>query len=90
MEREVDKLKELIATHDGNVHVNKLEKVGLKPSFSYKYPPESIVQCVFCNAPWSPEMLQLFEESGYCESCFNSSPQVFIACSSCGRIVYAK
>lgn len=54
----------------------------------YSSPPPQ--KCVFCNAPWTAEMHKLMEESGYCETCYWSETIIYIACSKCERVVYAK
>lgn len=89
MEREIEILKKLIEEKEP-VHINELEHSGLKPSYSLPSMPNSVVVCVFCNEPWTPEMITMEEAMGYCESCYDTSNVNFIACSKCGKIVYSK
>lgn len=46
--------------------------------------------CVFCSAPWTPEMVELVELSGYCPSCADGERVIDVFCSACTRLVYRK
>jgi hypothetical protein len=80
---------------DEYIHVDKLEgehgidrypATWLDPSDAIPEPPT----CVFCNAPWTPEMVELVELSGYCSTCADSERVIDVFCSSCTRLVYRK
>jgi hypothetical protein len=58
----------------------------VKPSEDIPAPPT----CVFCNAPWTPEMIELVELSGYCSTCADSERVIDVFCSTCSRLVYRK
>jgi formate-dependent nitrite reductase cytochrome c552 subunit len=46
--------------------------------------------CVYCDAPWTPEMIELVELSGYCSTCSDSQRVIDVFCSACTRLVYRK
>lgn len=87
------KLRARIARDDA-IHTDDLDDLGvgryqakwLAPSEAIPAPPT----CVFCNAPWTPEMIELVELSGYCETCSDSERVIDVFCSACSRLVYRK
>ena len=88
---EAKELKKLIENGGGTVHYDKYDEIPFD-QFSTKWVSEipKIPKCVFCNADWTPDMIELEEESGYCESCYGKENVIYIACSKCGKIVYRK
>lgn len=66
-----------------------------KKSTEAEAPPPPL--CVFCNAPWTDDMLQVFAEAslerGYYEgdvSVDTIDVTIDVTCSSCNRLVYRK
>jgi len=88
---ELKKLKEDSGENGVNAN-NYYDSIGFD-----QFAPEKIIWedpsptlCIFCNAPWTPEMLEVYEFSGYCEACSEEGTVLYIACSECRRIVYRK
>lgn len=79
---------------DDHIHTDDLHDLGvgryqaewLDPREDIPAPPT----CVFCNAPWTPEMIELVELSGYCSTCADSERVIDVFCSTCSRLVYRK
>lgn len=53
--------------------------------------------CVFCNAPWTDDMLKVFAEADLYHGWYPGDisieridVKIDITCSSCGRLVYRK
>ncbi len=52
--------------------------------------------CVFCNAPWTDDMIRVFDvdachgEGSYYFGPENERATVDITCSSCNRLIYRK
>ncbi len=69
------------------------ENSGSSPDEAASPPPPL---CVFCNAPWTDDMLKVFAEAeiedGYYDSYTLRDVDVSIdvKCSTCGRLVYQK
>lgn len=95
------KLRAAIEKEDGWIHEDDLAKDHGVP-FWYlgggrqiqRLGPEDEVPtpptCVFCNASWTPEMVELVELSGYCPSCSDSERVIDVFCAACTRLVYRK
>jgi formate-dependent nitrite reductase cytochrome c552 subunit len=87
------KLKEL-ADDDEFVHTNQLDEMGVDryaaDFLSRKEPIPQPLTCVYCNAPWTPEMIEMIELSGHCTSCYDSQRVIDVFCSACTRLVYRK
>lgn len=70
------------------------ENGGSTPPEAASPPPPL---CVFCNAPWTDDMLKVFAqaeiEDGYYEGEYylrDVDVSIDVKCSSCGRLVYKK
>jgi hypothetical protein len=92
--KELDRIRKVMAANDGIVDdsdvSNWLNKYKLK-WIDKKADANSIIEkCIYCHAVWSPDMVRLLEASGYCATCRYIAEVIYIACSSCGKIVYAK
>lgn len=61
-----------------------LSTVEIEPKFAPK--------CIWCNAPWSDENVNLeIEGASYCETCGDSGyPALTITCHACKRLMYEK
>ena len=52
--------------------------------------------CVFCSAPWSDEMIRVYEvdaqhgDGSYDFGANNCSATIDISCATCGRLIYRK
>lgn len=52
--------------------------------------------CVFCNAPWTDEMVRVFDiDASHGEGSYDFGPEnqratVEIICASCNRLIYRK
>jgi hypothetical protein len=52
--------------------------------------------CVFCNAPWTDEMIRVYDvDASHGEGSYDFGPEderatVDITCSSCERLIYRK
>jgi hypothetical protein len=87
------KLRARVA-RDDCIHTDDPEDLGvdrfpanwLGPAEDIPAPPT----CVFCNAPWTPEMIELVELSGYCETCADAESVIDVFCTACCRLVYRK
>lgn len=88
MKKEIDILKEKYEDGD-RIRCGDLEEV-IGREIDYKSDIKKKEVCVFCNAEWTFKMFKLYEESGYCESCWWSETVTLIYCGSCGKIVYKK
>ena len=86
MNKEIDILKE----EGGIIHTDKLEELIGRDEWDIKDFEEQPIKCVYCNKDWTPKMLEIYIESGYCETCYNTDRYTFIACENCGKIVYKK
>lgn len=95
------KLRAVIEEEDGYIHEVDLANDHGVPRWSSREgrqirrlgPDDDIPApptCVFCNAPWSPEMIELIEMSGYCSSCSDSERVIDVFCATCTRLVYRK
>lgn len=87
MVTEIEKLKNEVG--EGETIRDLGEIIG-KDEWEIHEKPESVEKCIYCNADWSPEMMGLYIESGYCETCYDSEYLTVIACSKCGKVVYKK
>ena len=60
------------------------------------FAPEARPICVFCNAPWTDDMIQVFDiDAKHGEGSWDSGPEeqeatIDITCSSCKRLIYRK
>jgi hypothetical protein len=87
---ELSRIKEL-AAEDEYIHDDILEDItGHRPWAVPNPPAEPPPTCVYCNAPWTPEMVELVVLSGYCSTCADAERVIDIFCSSCERLVYRK
>lgn len=90
---DLEKLRAAVA-EDEYIQVTELEEYGvdryradwLDRTEEIPTPPT----CPYCNAPWTPEMVELIEESGYCASCADSQRVIDVFCAACTRLVYRK
>jgi hypothetical protein len=57
---------------------------------TYNQPIPTLAACVYCNAPWTPEMIELVEISGGCPTCSEAERVIDVFCSACTRLVYRK
>jgi hypothetical protein len=70
------------------------ENSGSSPDAATSPPPPL---CVFCNAPWTDDMLKIFGkteiEDGYYEGDYylrDTDISIDVVCSTCKRLVYKK
>lgn len=77
---------------DEYIHRDKLEKEHGVDIWEADWVGEipSVEKCACCNAPWTPEMIELVELSGYCETCADSERVIDVFCANCTRLVYRK
>ena len=88
---DLDALKKLVEEGNGRVHNREYDNADIDDPWDIPEPPSDPPPlCVYCNEPWTPEMLDFYEDSGYCETCADSEARTVIACSKCRRIVYKK
>jgi hypothetical protein len=90
---DLDKLRAAVAD-DEYIHGDDLEALGVDRWRAHwldrgEAIPTPLV-CVFCDAPWMPEMVELVELTGYCASCADSERVLDIFCAACTRLVYRK
>lgn len=81
--------------YDEYVHTSALDEMGVqrfaaREWLDFDAPIPQPLTCVFCNAPWAPEMIELVELSGYCSSCSDAERVIDVFCSACTRLVYRK
>lgn len=94
---DLDKLKAAVDEADDYLHIDDLAKLGISSDDRYgaewlgrKDPIPAPPACVFCNAPWTPAMIELVELSGYCSSCSDAERVIDVFCGACTRLVYRK
>lgn len=102
---EIDVIREKLKEDDGTIHADDLPEPlsRISPPDQRGYidlqfnkgvanlaTSEHRKLCVYCNAPWSPEMEEAYLGSGYCGSCYEAEAKIFIACSKCRKVVYIK
>lgn len=87
------KLQQLV-DDDEAIHEDKLEDLGVDRVAAdwlvSGQPVPQLLACVYCDAPWTPTMIELVELSGYCETCADSERVIDVFCSACTRLVYRK
>lgn len=90
---DLKKLRELV-DRDEHVHINKLDELDVDRYgakwLDYDTPVPGLATCVYCNAPWTPEMIELVELGGYCDTCAESDRMLEVFCQACTRLVYRK
>lgn len=66
------------------------------PSIKEGFQPGARPICVFCNAPWTDEMIRLEDiDANHGEGSYDTGPEnqratLDITCSSCKRLIYRK
>jgi hypothetical protein len=91
---DLKKLREALNVDD-MIHIDDLEEGfdcdRYPKKFLKKTDPIPVpMTCVYCNAPWTPEMVELVELSGYCSTCADAERVIDVFCSACTRLVYRK
>ena len=53
--------------------------------------PRFAPKCIWCNAEWSDENVNIYSWSGSCDTCdYGSGAELTITCHSCQREMYRK
>lgn len=69
---------------------------GLMATKTEGFAPGARPICVFCNAPWTDDMIQVYDiDASHGEGSYDFGPEnqratVDITCSSCKRLIYRK
>lgn len=67
-------------------HVSDIDEVNIFVDEK----PDVVEKCIYCNEKWSEKMLRIYQQSGYCETCYDSREYIYIFCDKCGKLVYKK
>lgn len=60
------------------------------------FAPDSRPICVFCNTPWTDDMIKVFDiDASHGEGSYDFGPEnqratIDITCTSCSRLIYRK